>query len=97
IGVNIGGGIGSMKGNILKTQNFFTATGFNQNGPILTPGQTQTLNLAKDEFVPYFPLLKVEVEGAVRVAPGLKVTVAGGLNFPAARIRFGAVYLIGAR
>jgi hypothetical protein len=33
----------------------------------------------------------------VNVAPGLKVKIAGGLNFPATGFRLGAVYLFGAK
>jgi hypothetical protein len=52
--------------------------------------------LAKDEWLAIFPLAKLEAEGAVILAPGLKVKIAGGLNFPSLGARVGVVYLIGA-
>lgn len=97
VGFVIGGGLGTMNGNVLKTTDRFEATGFNQNGPTgFTPVHEEEVSLAKDELLPYFPLIKLEAAGAVAVARGLKVKVAVGLNFPATSVRVGAVYLIGA-
>ncbi|MEQ1869304.1 MAG: hypothetical protein ABL961_04715 [Vicinamibacterales bacterium] len=53
---------------------------------------------AKDVMLPYIPLITLEVEGAVILAPGLKIKIAGGFNAPSDRsVRVSAVYLIGAR
>jgi hypothetical protein len=98
VGLNVGGGLGSMKGNIVTVTDRFEPTGFNQNGPTgFTPIHEEEVTLAKDELLPFFPLGKVEVEGALIVAPGLKVKIAGGMNFPATSFRVGAVYLFGAK
>jgi len=98
IGLSVGGGIGTMKGNVHKTTDRFEPTGFNQNGPTgFTQIHEEETLLAKDELLPVFPLFKLEAAGAIIVAPGLKLQVAGGLNFPAYSFRVGAVYLIGAK
>lgn len=53
---------------------------------------------ATDVLFPVVPLIKVEAAGAVILAPGLKVRVSGGMNYPSkAAFSIGAVYLIGAR
>jgi hypothetical protein len=98
IGLNVGGGLGIMKGNIVTVTDRSEPTGFNQNGPTgFRPVHEEEVALAKDELLPYFPLGKVEVEGAVIVAPGLKVKIAGGMNFPGTSVRVAAVYLFGAK
>jgi hypothetical protein len=98
IGLNVAGGIGSISGNVIETRDFFIPTGFNQQGPtgFRQIHEVETFP-AKDELLPYFPIGKVEAEGAVIVVPGLKIKVAGGLNFPAVSFRVGAVYLFGAQ
>jgi hypothetical protein len=50
---------------------------------------------AADELLKYFPLIKLEIVGAVIVSNALKVKVAGGANFPAYSGRVELVYLIG--
>lgn len=50
-----------------------------------------------NELLPVFPLLKVELEGAVIATPALKIKVAGGLNSPGTGFRALAVYWFGAR
>jgi hypothetical protein len=98
VGLNVGGGIGSVKGDVIKTTDRFEPTGFNQQGPTgFQQLHEEEVLLAKDELLPIFPLLKVEAVGSVLVAPGLKVQVAGGVNFPAYSGRMGLVYLIGAK
>lgn len=98
IGLNVGGGLGSFNGNIVTITDRFEPTGFNQNGPTgFVPVHEEEVNLAKDEILPVFPLFKLEAEGAVTVAPGLKIKVAGGVNFPAVGFRAGVVYLFGAQ
>jgi len=98
VGMNVGAGIGSMKGNVVKITDRFEPTGFNQNGPTgFRPIHEVEVTPAKDELLPYFPMFKLEAEGAVIVAPGLKVKFAGGINFPATSFRMTFVYLIGAK
>lgn len=98
VGFNVGAGVGTMKGNVVKTTDRFEPTGFNQNGPtgFVQRHETEVL-LAKDELLPIFPMFKLEAEGAVIVAPGLKVKFAYGVNFPATSFRMTVVYLIGAK
>jgi len=98
VGLNVGGGIGSMKGNVVITTDRFEPTGFNQNGPTgFRQVHEEETSLAKDEILPVFPLFKLEAAGAIIVAPALKLQVAGGFNFPAYSFRVGVVYLIGAK
>jgi hypothetical protein len=98
IGLNIAGGIATVNGDVVKTEDGFEPVGFNPKTqqPILAPYHRVETLLAKDELLPYFPLFKLEAEGAVKLAPGLKLQVAGGVNFPSVSFRIGAVYLIGA-
>jgi hypothetical protein len=98
VGLNVGGGLGTMKGNIVTVTDRFEPTGFNQNGPTgFVLVHEEEVALAKDELLPFFPLFKLEAEGSVNVAPGLKLKIAGGMNFPAMSFRVGAVYLFGAK
>jgi hypothetical protein len=53
---------------------------------------------ADETLYPVVPLLKLEAQGAILVAPGLKLKVSGGLNSPSqAAFRIGVTYLIGAQ
>jgi hypothetical protein len=98
VGVNVGGGIGSVKGDVVSTVDRFEPTGFNQQGPTgFRPVHEEEILPAKDELLPVFPLFKTEALGSVIVTPALKVQVAAGINFPAYSGRIGIVYLIGAR
>jgi len=51
----------------------------------------------EDELLSVFPLVKLELMGAVIAAPSFKIKVAGGLNFPGTGFRVLGVYLFGAR
>jgi len=98
IGLNVAGGIGSVKGNVISTTDRFEPTAFNQQGPTaFRQVHEEEILLAKDELLPMFPLFKLEALGSVTVAPGLKVQVAAGANFPAYSARIGVVYLFGVR
>jgi hypothetical protein len=99
IGLNIAGGIANVSGTIIETTDDFNVTFFNpQTGQITaTPRRTVETHDAAEELVERFPLAKLEAMGSIIVAPGLKLKVAGGLNFPAYSFRVGLVYLIGAR
>ena len=99
VGMNVGGGIASVKGQVVETTDGFEVRGFNpQTGRVtLSPVHTEETQTAKDELLPLFPLAKLEAEGAVILTPALKLQIAGGLNFPSRSFRTGVVYLIGAR
>ena len=99
VGLNIGGGVATVNGNIVEINDGSRVVGFNpQTGQVTTvPLHTEETLLAKDELLPLFPLFKLEAEGAVIVIPALKVKVAYGLNFPSISGRVGVVYLIGAK
>jgi hypothetical protein len=102
IGLNVGGGIGSLKGS-LDVREFDVVTTCNNQGRC-TGRQTETAFTAdvKDEdnglyALPMYPLGKVEIAAGVILAPGLKVRVSGGLDFPGTRMfAITGVYLIGA-
>jgi hypothetical protein len=98
IGMNVAGGIASVSGTIVKTTDDFQVTGFNpQTGQAtVVPTHTVENNDAKDELVPKFPLMKLEVEGSAIITPSLKAKISGGLNFPGVGMRVGLVYLFGA-
>jgi hypothetical protein len=90
IGVNISAGAGFVEGDIEET--------FDLAAPPPAPGHRDTVvGPAKDTLWPVYPLVKAEAQGSVVVAPGLKVQVSGGFNFPGIAARVSAVYLIGAR
>jgi hypothetical protein len=98
LGLNVAGGVGKVNGDVVKTTERFEPTGFNQQGPTgFVQIREEEILPAKDELLPVFPLIKFEAVGSLSVAPGLKVQVAGGVNFPAYSARIGLVYLIGAR
>jgi hypothetical protein len=98
IGFNIAGGIGSMNGNVIQSRDFSIPTSFGQAGPTAFRSlHEEEVIPAKDEILPVFPLGKIEAAGAVILAPGLKLQVAGGFNFPAVSFRVGGVYLFGAK
>jgi hypothetical protein len=99
LGLNIAGGIANVSGQVIQTTDDFVVTNFNpQTGQITaTPRRTVETHDAAEELVEKFPLGKLEAQGSIILAPGLKVKIAGGLNFPAYSARVGLVYLIGAR
>ena len=99
IGFNVAGGVASVKGNAEETMVFEDSFAF----PGIPPQQNVFVDTYAgpiDDFAVMYsvlPLLKIEAQAAVLVAPGLKVKVAGGLNMPALSVRVGATYLFGAR
>jgi hypothetical protein len=98
IGFNIAGGIGSMNGNLIQSRDFSIPTAFGPTGPTAFRSvHEEEVVPAKDELLSIFPLGKIEAAGAVILAPGLKVQVFGGFNFPGMSFRVGGVYLIGAK
>ena len=98
VGLNVAGGFGTLKGNIVTITDRFEPTGFNQNGPTgFVQRHEEEVKLANDELFLFRLLIKLEAEGAITVARGVKVKIAGGLNFPSVGFRVGVVYLIGAK
>lgn len=97
IGLNAGGGIAWVEGTVdevFEQYNLFT----NAMGQTFENTDLQQETLPANEYVyKYQPLFKVEIQTAVIVAPGLKATVAWGLNGPGIGARVGAVYLFGAK
>jgi hypothetical protein len=103
IGLNVGGGIGSLKGNQEIREFDVDVT---CSGSRCTGRQSESVFTAdvqdEDEdnrlyALPMYPLGKVEVAVGVIVAPGLKVRVGGGLDFPGQNtFHITGVYLIGA-
>jgi hypothetical protein len=88
VGINVGAGAGWVHGTINETHDLVQ--------PPFPPSHDEFSSPAKDTLWPIYPLGKVEAMGSFVIAPGLKVKVSGGFNFPAASFRIGAVYLIGA-
>jgi hypothetical protein len=98
IGLNVGGGAASVKGNVVKTTDGFTPTFTPPNKITLTPTHEQETLLASEELTSIFPLLKLEAVANVIVVPALKIRFSGGLNFPSSTaFRIAVVYLIGAK
>jgi hypothetical protein len=99
IGMNIAGGIAVPKGTIEETIESVSMNTNTFNGQTTTNTNTfsDSDSLPANEVMyGKVPLFKVEAQGAVILAPGLKVKVSGGLNNPGIGIRIGAVYLFGA-
>jgi hypothetical protein len=88
VGLNVGGGVAFVSGTIDTTFDLI-------NPPPFPVFHQEFSDPASDTLWPVYPLIKVEAQGAVIVAPGLKVKVAGGFNYPSASLRIGVVYLIG--
>jgi hypothetical protein len=71
--------------------------GFNAQGPTgFRQVREEEAAPAEEELFAYLPLFKLEAEGDIVLAPGLKLKVAGGFNFPAYAFRIGASYRFGA-
>jgi hypothetical protein len=95
IGMNIAGGIAVPEGTISETFGFTSTT--TVNGQTFTNDFNDTVaSPAKEVMYDKVPLFKIEAQGAIILAPGLKVKIAGGLNNPGMGVRIGAVYLFGA-
>jgi hypothetical protein len=95
IGLNVGGGIARVNGNVVETRDGFRPVNFNPF--TLEPfHEVETLS-AQEELLTIFPLVKLEAQGAVIVTPAFKVKVGGGLNFPGLAFRVGGTYLFGAQ
>jgi len=100
IGLNVGGGVAQFSGSVHKIND--------REEPVFVPGpgggtfrivnvHEEETNPVEDELLSVFPLVKLELMGAVIAAPSFKIKVAGGLNFPGTGFRVLGVYLFGAR
>lgn len=97
-GLNIAGGVGKPSGTIITITDRFEPTGFNQQGPTgFKPVHEEESSPAEEELFAYMPFFKLEGEADIVLAPGLKVKIAGGFNFPAYAFRVGAAYRFGAK
>jgi hypothetical protein len=101
IGIVIGGGVGWMRGNVLRRDyDYFPI--LDERGRIVGGEQrvSETPEEARMIFIEqlqrYVPLVRAELALGAIVAPGLKVRATGGVTFPGYH-RFGLsfVYLIG--
>ena len=101
IGLNIAGGFGKWSGTVEHRQVFADFVSFNQatGRAVGVARETVTTEQARELLdLPVMPLFKLQVAGAVRVTPALKLRVEGGLDLPGyERIHIAAVYLIGAK
>ena len=98
IGLTYGGGIGALKGNVEET--IFDAELDSDPvtfAPIVWPTETVMQREAKDLYrLDFVPIGSVEAAVAVILAPGLKVRVTGGFNFPNTQVfSFTITYLVG--
>lgn len=95
IGLNVAGGIAIPEGTVHDTVDFTSSSTF--QGRTFTDAFSDSFSSpAKDVLFGKVPLFKVEVQGALILAPGLKVKISGGLNNPGMGMRIGATYLFGA-
>ena len=97
IGLNAGGGIAWVEGTVREVRDNLSR--FTQpNGQVNQQTEHEEETLPANEYLfKYQPLFKVEVQTAVILAPGAKLTLAWGLNNPGVGFRIGGVYLFGAR
>jgi hypothetical protein len=98
IGLNFSGGVAQAHGHAERHE--FDAQFSPPNSNVQTESATEidAKDLFADGEISTIPIWKVEIVGALLVAPGLKVRVGGGLNFtnyPAASVS--AVYLFGSK
>jgi hypothetical protein len=100
IGMNFAGGIGQFEGTAERHEFFADFVSFTPGASRPNGRQVETITIVpiEEELFTPFPLGKVQIAGAVIVAPGFKVRVAGGLDFPGTSVfSLTGVYLFGAR
>lgn len=97
VGLNIAGGVGKPSGTIITTTERFEPTGFGPQGVPLgfRLVREEEVDSAEEELFAYMPFAKVEAEGDIVLAPGLKAKLAFGFNFPAYAFRVGMSYRFG--
>lgn len=98
IGLNLGGGAAGVSGTIDETVTF-NSTFRQPNGQMARATNRDTFSeRAKDAFEwPIYPLAKLEAQAALLLTPAVKITVAGGFNYPGTGVRVGSVILLGAK
>jgi hypothetical protein len=98
IGLNLAGGIATVKGTIDETIENFVQFRL-PNGQVTTNAFTSfDSSPAKEQVNEYQPLGKVEGQAAFILAPWMKLKVGAGFNMPSAvAFRVGATFLIGAK
>ena len=69
IGMEYGGGVGTLSGDVIAT-----------NRPDI--GVRDVTDALREHGIPIVPLARAELAAAIIAAPGLKVRIKGGLNFP---------------
>jgi hypothetical protein len=99
IGMNFGGGIGSFSGMIERRDSEVDFVSFNQQtGRPVGRQRPEVVTLVppEEELFSPWPIGKVQIAAAVRVAPGAKVRFAGGIDFPGtSSFSVTGVYLFG--
>ena len=95
IGINIAGGIASVKGTVEETFSSESVNTF--NGQTFRNSFSDTfIEPAEEVFFKYWPLGKVEAQAAIILAPAAKIKVSVGMNFPAQiAFRIGGVVFFG--
>lgn len=100
IGMNFGGGFMQFKGQVVthKLEPIVSYSPVTYR-PTVSQGETVTTDPAKTLLkVSSLPVARVEVAAAAIIAPGLKLRVGGGLNFPSyPTVSIGVTYLFGSR
>ena len=99
IGMNFGGGLGKFDGTLERHDVDVDFVSFPPGGGRPTgrqrPESVTTIPPDEELFSPW-PIGKVQLAAAVRVAPGVKVRVAGGIDFPGtSAFSLTGVYLFG--
>ncbi len=96
IGLNMAGGVASIKGEIDETIDTVMQITW-PDGTVMTDAQRDSVTGPVTDYVYKLqPLAKLELQGAVIVAPALKIKVSAGVNAPSTfSFRVGAVVLIG--
>ena len=96
IGINLAGGVASVKGTVVET--FVSESTLTNNGNVvLHEINTDTFDAPAGEVLrDIWGLGKVELQAAIIASPQFKIKISGGMNIPAAAsFRVGAVILFG--
>ena len=95
IGMNLGGGVASVKGTVEDTLTFESVTIINGQTTRNVNSDT-TIVPAKEVLLSVWPLGKVEAQVGFIVTPAFKIKASVGLNFPSqVAFRVGGLFLFG--
>ncbi len=98
VGLTIAGGVASIRGQIEKHELAAVPTKQGGTGSAVQTDTVSSVPAAEAFRASTLPIGKVELTGAALLAPGLKLRVGWGLNFPSyPSFTVGVTYLIGAR